>query len=619
MVGILVLSGLGAVAIEQTEKENIILEKIKISSPKLIEKEGFISIGLSEANSNYWDEDKPFIPVVSKVYTFEFGTKIDNVEVTYSNIKTQKLSKLIEPTPKSYIRSMAYKTTSIKKPSEISYSGLGIYPQKQFSYRTAAGKEGKDNVIVCAVSLYPIQYNTLDNTISYAQNADIKIKYTPPTSTIIFPDVYDLLILTTTEFETTLQRFVDHKEGRNIRTKLVTLDEIYPTGADIQESIKFFIKDAIETWGVDYLILVGSGVKDNEKFPVRYINIDNEDYPSDLYFADIYNSSMGFADWDVDEDGDYGEYPRDRQDMDLLPDIYLGKIPCNTTGELNNYIDKVIWYDKHNLMTKKIVLIGGDTIATPADEVFEGEFANQAVLDVLTGYTGIKNWASTGKLTKQNIAAAYKKVLPDFIDFSGHGSTKSWATHPPNNENKWIPNPTLIAPWSGWHILDFDANSIKNAKKYPIVMYHACLNNEYTESDSCLSWTTLKRPNGGGIIAFGATALSRGSQGEAAIERFFGWLEVRTHEELFNTKNLGQVWANSIKGYCTNFEGRLQQSDFKTITEYSMFGDPTLNAENGDDPKVRSQPDIYFNRFKGLLNYFPRIAMLFELLLTKIS
>ena len=622
VVGILVFSGLGAVAFNQGEKKNIVSKTIVFSQPKIVENEKFISIDISDANSNYWETGKPLLPVVSKVFEFEFGTMIDSVEVTFSNSITQKLSKLIEPAPE-LLPISSISELNIKSLDGVSYEGIGIYPKEKFSYKVSAGKSGENNVVFCAVSFNPIQYNPTENIISYAQSADINIKYTPPANPIILPDEYDLLILTPDEFESTLQRFVNHKEGRNIRTKLVTLDEI-PSygGVDEKEDIKFFIKEAIETWGIDYLILVGSGVEGKEKFPVRLAWIGDQyesNFPSDLYYADIYNATGGFSDWDYDEDGKFAEYPRDKPDMDLVPDVYLGKIPCNNVGELDAYIDKVIWYDEHNLMTKKIVQIGGDTFPTDPDNINEGEYANSVVLSKLPGYTSTKLWASNGELTKPNIADGYKKILPDFFDFSGHGSSESWATHLPQDENQWIPAKTLIAPWEGWYILDFDQYSISNPKKYPIVFYNACSNNKFTKSENCLSWRTLKMPNAGGIIAFGASGIGIGSYGTSETERVFGWMEVHTHDELYSTKILGEVWGNCVTNYFNTFESTLNKEDYKTLVEYSMFGDPTLKAEDGDDPRTRSHTDPYFNIFEGLLDRFPRLIKLFELLFTFIN
>ena len=52
---------------------------------------------------------------------------------------------------------------------------------------------------------------------------------------------------------------MDHKNAHDMQTLLKTTEDIYAeyTGVDNPEKIKYFIKDAIEEWGVTYVLLVG--------------------------------------------------------------------------------------------------------------------------------------------------------------------------------------------------------------------------------------------------------------------------------------------------------------------------------------------------------------------------
>ena len=143
--------------------------------------------------------------------------------------------------------------------------------------------------------------------IYYSDSATIDITYTSPENPVSFPDEYDLLIITPDEFTDELQPLVDYKDQNEIPTIMVTLDDIPEQGVDKQEEdIKNYIKDAIETWGITYVILVGSGVQGEEKFPVRYAYCFpyhfEENFPSDLYFADIYDGAGSFSTWDDDGD-----------------------------------------------------------------------------------------------------------------------------------------------------------------------------------------------------------------------------------------------------------------------------------------------------------------------------
>jgi hypothetical protein len=612
VVGILVISGLGAVAEIEGEKEQFMTETLMFSNLKIYEEKDYISIELSEATSYSWDKEKPKLPVVTKVYTYPLGTTIDDVQVVLSDIDELTISKPISPSPELFIDSI-YVSNEIKKSDNIlTYSDIDVYPEIEYSYNTAAGLKGEERVIYLSVNVNPVKYLPKDGTLYYAKSARIDVSYNLPENPVNFPDVYDFLIITAPEFESELERLVEHKNNLNppVKTVMVTLDDIPGrVGVDTQEDIKYYIKDAIENWNITYVLLVGAGVEGEEIFPVRQAWIksdEHEDYfPSDLYFADIYNSTMEFSDWDYDEDGIFAEYPRDKPDIDVAPDVYLAKIPCTNVNEVNSYIDKVIYYKQHNKMTKKIVQVGGDSFTE--DDVMEGEYANTKVLEKLPGYSTTELWASNGQLTKPNVADGFMSS-PDFVDFCGHGSFQSFATHPPKDKDNWIPEKTLLSRWNGFLYIDFDIYRVKNPYKYPVCVYKSCSNSKYSESPTCFSWKTVSIDGGGGIATYAASGISYGATGTGIVNKTTGWMEVKTFERLLSDKILGQVWGASISEYYTTFSSGLKKEDWKTLLEWTLFGDPTLVIEDGDDPKfVRTFNPNFLLR---IIESFPTLKML---------
>ena len=157
---------------------------------------------------------------------------------------------------------------------------------------------------------------------------------------------------------------------------------------------------------------------------------------------------------------------------------------------------------------------------------------------------------------------------------------------------------------------------INNKIKFPVVVYNACSCHKYSEHESSMGWTTVKRPNGGGIASFGASGIGYGGQGYGEVQRVFGWMAVKLFDELHNTKILGNVWANAINGYANNFE--LDDGDYKTIVEMSMFGDPTINIDDGDDPKTKNldenRPILFqlLNRVYHQSLFFEKLSMIFD-------
>ena len=636
IVGILILSGLGAVALDNEKNTCETSELIHFSAPIIRQNEQYITIDLKESTSNFIETGKPILPKYSTTYTFPFGTHVTNVKVSFSETIEQEIFKLILPAPEPQMVSTAYESNLVKTPEiSESYVSIGIHPASRYSYRIGSGLKNGEHVLYLTVHLYPVQYSPSSNMIFYSRSAKIDLNYTLPKNPIKFPDEYDFIIITPADFSDEFYNidpefgtsFIDYKNSQGISTKIITLDEIYNgnyfpvEGIDDQEKIKYFIKNSIENWGITYVLLVGSGLEENEKFPVRYAYIPSgnyeEKFPSDLYYSDIYDSEYNFSSWDNNSNGKYAEYSQTGNDMgtvDMYPDVYLGKLPCKDVNEVRTILKKILFFEKHNKMTNKIVQIGGDTFPGDPENVNEGEFANGKVLEHLTGYDTTRLWASNGKLTKMHIANGFNSLV-DFVDFSGHGSWGSWATHAPDDEQVWLPAKSPISPYTGWLYIDYDMYNVKNTKKFPVVVFNACSCNKYTDSANCIGWKTIKTDSGG-IASFGASGIGYGSYGYHETERVWGWMEVHIFDELYNTKILGHVWSNAITGY-VNSHIHLEDfddADCKTVLEMAMFGDPTLAIEDGEEPKVKlvSSPSILIS-LEQILSRFQLSERLFQL------
>lgn len=181
-------------------------------------------------------------------------------------------------------------------------------------------------------------------------------------------ETYKLLIIAPQEFESVLTSLKNFKDATSRPTLLTTLEDIYATsfaGNDTAEQVKNYIVFCEQTYGIDYVMLVG----DSDKLPVRYVyNKDINDetdevlgwryIASDWYYSDLYYEGTGeICDWDSNENGFYGEFlvklpnpwvPGRNDVLDYLdyrPDVAVGRVPASTVEEVQNYIDKVIQYE----------------------------------------------------------------------------------------------------------------------------------------------------------------------------------------------------------------------------------------------------------------------------------
>jgi hypothetical protein len=612
VVAVLVLSGLTAVAVTEADEKLVDQDSVLLSAPIFKETDNYLTVDFKEATSMFLDTGKPMLPVVTKVYTFPLGTKIDDVTVTFSEINQQVLSKKIMPSPEPVpllASEMESKKLSKVIMDENVYSSNELYPEERYVIRTGVGLEDNDHVIYLTVRCYPVQYAPLENTIYIANSIDIDVKNQPPKNPVIFPDIYDMVIITPEKFETQLQALVTHKNAMGIETTVKTVEDIYSeySGRDDPEDIKLFIKDAIEDWGIDYVLLFGGrkGQSRGWDLPERVTHNDDGwegGYSSDLYYSDIYKleeDNFVFDDWDSNGNDIIAEYKGLYKDvMDFYPDVHIGRIPLRYSSEVDRVIDKIITYETtaDDSWFKKAVFIAGDTFPAP-DSYYEGEMENQVAVDWLQadGFSIEKLWTSLGTFNSESdVKNAYNDGA-GILYFAGHGNPSSWSTHPPHDKSTWI---------TGFKI--FKARTLRNGNENPFVLVGGCHNAQFNVTMSNIlegikeygfwnyfngrfwymewvphDWCTVQvlRKGGGAIAAVGNAGLGYGYVGEATTQGLGGWLDPRHFDAYANQskEHVGEMHSQAKTDYI-NIVGRVNddQIDRKTIDCSVLIGDPSL-------------------------------------------
>jgi hypothetical protein len=595
IIGILVLSGLGAVAQPVTEHTH---EKVtlRFSEPTIQNENNFVSVSLNEANSFLMRQGKPMLPSYSETFTFPFGTTIKSVTVTPQNIQMQTISKDIQPTPQWVVVGQKA-TTNTEEP--INY-GFEQYPTSWFEYNVGCGLYNGELSIIVNVEIYPIQYHPLEKIREWAQEANVVIDFesSPPQSS--FLDNYQLVVIGPAEYSAQIAPLITHKIGRGITSKFVSLNEIYggtyfpASGRDNQEKIKYFIKNAIENWATGNILLVGG----SSKVPVRETHVYIADDPvygeeifvSDLYYADIYNGTGGFSSWDSNTNNIFGEYNwQGKTDaVDLHPDVYLTRLPTTSTSQVTACVNKIKTYENtpgyQQSWFPNLVVVGGDSFDDTTTMIDEGEYSNQKVIDLMTGFAPNKLWVTNGKLTSlaptgvANIKSAINSGC-GFVDFSGHGNTNVWATHPHDNFGLWVPTPI-------GHITSSDIQTLSNGNKLPIVTVEACSTAKFASDTNCFNWAFLYNSNGGAIGTFGATGIGYSYQGTSVIQGVIGKIGMDTYKsyKLDQATTFGEMWSRALNRY---IKSGMDDTDYKTVEEWQAFGDPTLAIGEKSQPPVK--------------------------------
>jgi len=425
---------------------------------------------------------------------------------------------------------------------------------------------------------------------------------TQPAQMNTINDNYNMIIITVSEYESSLASFVDHKNNIGVQTKIVSLYDIYNgvyfdvQGRDNPEQIKYFIKDAVEHWGITYVLFVGG----SKQVPVRecynddkYASSPEPMFISELYYADIYDSENDFSSWDSDDDGVFGEWKDEQaedKNIDLKPDVCIGRLACTTVKDVDTVVNKIINYEKQTFSSwfNRIVVAGGDTYKKY--EGFEGEIYNQQVLDVMDDFTPVKLWASNNGLTKNgwNILTELNKGC-GFLYLSGHGNVNLWVTYDANRENVGKFDKSMM-------------NLLSNKNKLPVCLVGGCHNSEFSvfkskiktrfnvlnnfdallTSNGCWSWELTRRSEGGAIATLGTTGLCW-----YGVEYDGGgtnWLNLQFFKEYKkDIRVLGELWKNAITGFVENLPinwdtpaGGASSIDAKTVQQWTLLGDPSL-------------------------------------------
>ena len=608
------LAGVSNVTDTGSENKVQFMEKVyTFEKPEIKENNGYTIVSLSGAKS-IMDEGKPILPYKVDVIRFPLGTKVE-VTAEKGTVYEMPLASKVKPYPMYTL--MTTQGKLVMKEGKV-YESNEPYPENWVETRTTVGLYNGERMVTLSIFIYPCRYVPAENKLIYTDSVKVDINYeTVPTPTTNTVDTYDLLIIAPDNWMADLQPLKEHKESHGVKTIIVGLDEIYSgkyfttQGRDEPEKIKYFIKDAVENWGVKYVMLVGGrqgGIfKERWLMPVRYTHLDDQSnweasYISDLYYADLYkyeNGNAVFEDWDSNGDGVFAEWSGFKKDtLDLNPDVIVGRLGCRNKWEVNIMVDKIIQYETSNAKSsdwfKRLVVIGGDTFPPyPDDPYYEGEVSNQKVIEYLPDFEPVKIWTSLGTLNgPDDIINAISEGC-GFLDFEGHGNPMSWATHPPHDEETWI----------GIDVTQF--HQFSNDGMYPVCMIGGCHNAQFNVSifnlakidkiyetyyksewsPECFGWWIVRKPNGGAIASVGNTGLGYGYIGDYnndsipdSIQGLGGWIDTEFFR-IYGQEGkdiVGELHTTALANYVATFPVMKDNIDCKTVEEWVLLGDPSL-------------------------------------------
>lgn len=378
----------------------------------------------------------------------------------------------------------------------------------------------------------------------------------------------DYVIITIPSLVSQFQRLADDHIAHGLRSKVVTTDWIlanYRHGVDLQETIRFFLKEAYAKWGLHYVLLGG----DAGILPPRYVRSTfyppggHTDIPADLYFGALDGN------WNGNGNGIFGEAfqsfadPGDNQDM--VAEVVVGRAPVNDLGEATTFVDKCLEYEtptNGSYLGKALFLsevlfpsdwdgsspINLDGASYSEDIIFNSLITPGNLIDSERLYENYTAYPYTLQETQQASLDSMTTGHFGLVNHVGHGFYYNMSV---GNANIFVS----------------DALALTNAPNYFVMNALNCSSGAF--DFDCLLETYIQDPDGGSVASLGASREAFPTTANAYQQEFFHQIFV-----LGNT-SLGDAMDAARNA---NIPGQFNSESFERWTHfcYTLLGDPAL-------------------------------------------
>ena len=248
---------------------------------------------------------------------------------------------------------------------EAIYGSDDLYPNKLFDIVEMEYCKG---FAILNLLLYPIQYQPKSGTIHFYERLTVEVQTSKGTKNSLYrgladdkadiadfidnPEVLttyedgpaplateEYIIITNDTMQSTFQALANYKAGYVNGAYVYTVSWINSnySGTDTQMKMRNFIIDKYTNNGTKYVLLGG----DVAAVPYRGFYVSTGGYTDDDMLADMY---FGHLDGSHNSDGD-SRYGETNDGVDFYAEVAVGRAPCQTVTEAQNFVNKVIVYE----------------------------------------------------------------------------------------------------------------------------------------------------------------------------------------------------------------------------------------------------------------------------------
>ena len=332
--------------------------------------------------------------------------------------------------------------------------------------------------------------------------------------------LYDFVIVTTDALVDAVQPLVDWEKSKGRTVYVATTSWIntnYPTGADLQRRIRYFLRDKYPSaeWGITDVCLIGDLID----IPMRYTDprktgsTNTADLvPTDLYYAELTDTDS--LSWDYDWDGFFGEYGDDT--IDFIQEVNVARIPWSDPTTVEAICLKIANYGHSTNMTsyKNNVLwnhgyFWGDTDGAVLSELLMGrsEFSDMTAYRIYERsnyHTGEADHRWSTYTADEYMTTTANPFVGEWGSTSSHYGFVSWLGHGNSTSASYHCGDEM----SCWDFIHRD-DCASLDDNYPSIVFGDSCSTAYPDVNS-LGRNVMKD---GGVSFVGASRLAYGAHG----------------------------------------------------------------------------------------------------------
>jgi hypothetical protein len=525
----------------------------------------------------------PQLPMETVCLALPPGAIVDGVDVTATRTEvipgTYHVLPVQKPRPLSMVEDVGLATPA----NQAVYGSREAYPSRPVEF---LGTGAWGGYTVASFAVYPLQYLPQEGRLIFLSEISFTVNYhlegtrrlhqaglrepnsltatmlrqavMNPTEVIqpvgMADDVpMEYLIITSPALDTVFQRLAEWKTRKGVPARVVLTDDIYAStpGVDNAAKVRNFIAEAHADSGTIWVLLGG----DTDQVPDRVCfamdceaggSDDEDSIRCDLYFSDLDGT------WDQDGDGTYGEIA---DNIDMYPDVYVGRAAVENTEEAQAFVNKVLMYERTppddyqlDMLYLAMVLWHSPMTDSKESKNFIDDEYVPARFDPIT-----KLYETEGNETWNNVIEALNEGQ-NIVNHCGH----CWYT---------------VMSIGSSHLGIEDMDNLYNAPRFSLLYSIGCWPAAFDYD--CIAEHWLNNPDGGGVAFIGNSRYGWGSPGNP-LYGYSDRLDQEFFESLFDRGiyHLGATLGDSKAQYVS----RAGQENVYRWVEYelNLLGDPEM-------------------------------------------